>query len=218
MNCFSQLAARLAILGLLSILAATSVFGEAQSVEVSIRHKIEPAKVIGMLISSTRVINKSDIQVRTLGDGTIVVSIPFESGELDDDSVATAMAVTADGAKYFADVKPIVLPSIRKSFLTLPACPESTAITSNLGSAYVISGLGYLEQLIANRAKQRIQVQGRIKEMMTEEFLAVLKKGEEVLGLEFSEPLSPDLKPLELEQRLFRLATALENYTKRQTE
>lgn len=196
--------------------AATPVAAESQTVEVNIRFKVEPAKVIGMLISSQRVINKSEINVRTLSDGTIVVSIPFDSSEIDADSVATAMALTADGQKFFADIKPLGLPAVRKSFMTLPPCPYSPSVTTNLGNAYVVSGLGYLEQLISNRAKQRSQVQSRIRELMSDEFLAVLRKGEEVLGLNFSEPLSAALPPLELEQRLFRLSTALENYTKRQ--
>ncbi|RMD86604.1 MAG: hypothetical protein D6808_02960 [Candidatus Dadabacteria bacterium] len=170
---------------------------------------IKPIKAIGLLISSGGVISKGNAEFRKVKDGVFLVSIPVQKGDVGKDTVATALLLSEDGkASSFGEVVDASSVTGRMARFALPQCktrkPKSAVEDEN-----IYSNLGNLESLLEIRKVRRDFLKLQLKKAMSGSMLKKLRKIEEGFGLYTGRPLSPDLDPYELSERLFRIYSVI---------
>jgi len=126
---------------------------------------------------------------------------------LQDDSVATAMAISAGGDITFANVTPALLSDAKTSVANIPECPSED--TTNLAT---INQLAPLKALVDIRVDRAELAQRKMQRSLTTETLEKLKRFERAFGLAQTEELSLSLSPQDLVDRLARINFALKEY------
>jgi len=127
--------------------------------------------------------------------------------ELQDDSVATAVVYDADGKASYANVTPALLSETRSILGSIKECPpEDTTSVALLNSP------GTLQQLVDVRTERMQLIRLRISKLLDRNFLAKLKKFEQVLGLSRADELSANLPASELIDRLSRIDHAIKKF------
>ena len=177
-----------------------------QLMEVQVNTPIEPTSATGLLISSTRVIQKANATLQRTTHG-LVVRFPIEPSELDGDTMASAVVLAEDGQTAFGDMRPATIPAARSSYLSSPDCPAE-----QVRDVSTQSDLALFESLAEIRSQRRaVQVQ-KVSLMLGGEFLDRLRALERGFGLTYPRPLSAELPPVELIDRLRRLQVAIQSY------
>lgn len=177
-----------------------------QLMEVQINTSIEPMSATGLLISSTRVIQKANASLERTSHG-LIVRFPIESAELDGDTMASAVVLAEDGQTAFGDMRPATIPTARSSFLSSKDCPAE-----QVRDVSTQSDLALFESLADIRSQRRaVQVQ-KVSLMLGGDFLERLRTLERGFGFSYPRPLSAELPPVELIDRLRRLQVAIQSY------
>lgn len=177
-----------------------------RQMEVQINTPIEPVTATGLLLSSSRVIQKTGATVERSAHG-LLVRFPIDPSELDGDTMASAVVLAEDGQTAFGDMRPATIPTARASFLSSPECPyEQVADVSTR------SDLALFESLADIRSQRRaVQVQ-KVSVLLGGDFLERLRTLERGFGFSYPRPLSAELPPVELVDRLNRLKIAIQSY------
>jgi hypothetical protein len=156
--------------------------GNSIPVSVWVEAKPEPVRAKGLVFSSTDSREVADATVKKIGDKLYEVSFSISRGALQDDSVATAVVYDADGKASYANVTPALLSETRNILGSIKECPaEDTTSVALLNSP------GTLQQLVDVRTERMQLIRLRISKLLDKNFLAKLKKFEQVLGLPASE-------------------------------
>jgi hypothetical protein len=177
-------------------------------VKVRVEAKPEPTKAIGILLSTTGVKEVSDTAIQKVGERLYDITFRVERAGLTEDTVATAMATSADGQVTFANVTPALLSDSHAITGSVPECPgeDPTSIA-------VLNQLGPLRQLVDVRTERSKFAREKIRRALDESMLAKLSRYEKHFGLNQSgEPLSADLPAEVLLDRLSRINFALTEF------
>lgn len=177
-------------------------------VKVRVEAKPEPTKAVGILLSSTGVKEISDTAIQKVGEKLYDITFRVERTGLTEDTVATAMATSADGVVTFANVTPALLSESHAITGNVPECPgeDPTSIA-------VLNQLGPLRQLVDVRTERAKFAREKIRRVMDETMLAKLSRYEKHFGLNQSgELLTADLPAEALLDRLSRINFALAEF------
>lgn len=182
---------------------------DAGSVTVKVRVETKPAptKAIGILLSTGGARQIAETTIQKVGDKLYDVIFTVERDSLSPDSVATAMAISAGGDITFANVTPTLLSETQANLANIPECPSED--TTNIAK---INQLAPLKSLVTIRADRMALAQKKVAKSMDDQMLAKLRKFEEAFGFIHSEPLTVELPPHELTDRLARINYALSQY------
>ncbi len=190
--------------------ALTHAQAERQ-MEVQINTPIEATSATGLLLSSSRVIQKAGASVERTAHG-LLVRFPIDPSELDGDTMASAVVLAEDGQTAFGDMRPATIPAARASFLSSPECPYET-----VADVSTRSDLALFESLADIRSQRRaVQVQ-KVSVLLGGDFLERLRTLERGFGFSYPRPLSAELPPVELVDRLNRLKVAIQSYKRNRT-
>lgn len=181
--------------------------GNSVPVSVWVEAKPEPVRAKGIVFSTTKSQEIAEATIKKIGDKLYEVSFSVNRAALQDDSVATAVVYDVDGKASYANVTPALLSETRNILTSLKECPPEEA-----GSAALLNSPGTLQQLVDVRAERAQLVRLRIARVLDRNFLAKLKKFEQVLGLTRIEELSADLPASELIDRLSRIDHAIKKF------
>ncbi|MEY4700022.1 MAG: hypothetical protein RL326_209 [Pseudomonadota bacterium] len=186
---------------------AIDLAGNSIPVTVWVEAKPEPVRAKGLVFSSTDSREVADATLKKIGDKLYEVSFSISRGVLQDDSVATAVVYDADGKASYANVTPALLSETRSILGSIKECPpEDTTSVALLNSP------GTLQQLVDVRTERMQLIRLRISKLLDRNFLAKLKKFEQVLGLSRADELSANLPASELIDRLSRIDHAIKKF------
>jgi hypothetical protein len=176
-------------------------------VKVRLEAKPEPSKAVGVVFSSGSSRQFTDTTISKIGDKLYEITFSVPRSALTDDAVATAFGFDAAGSVSFANVIPASASESQNFLASIPECPsEDSSHVSALTSP------GTLQQLVDVRIERMNIVRFKIARLMDQDFLAKLQKFEEAFGLKYATPLSPELPPAELIDRLSRISHAVRKY------
>ena len=170
-------------------------------VQINVAASFEPQEAVGLLLSSQGVGEKRALKLEKVREGMYVVSFGYLKGEVRRDTFASAMVMSLSGKTAFGDIRGLYDSSRRESFYSLKRCPRSSAAAQAIDP----SKYGNYELLMAMRLERREMYRKEIADLMKGAFLSDLDKLEKRLGLIRGRPLSADLLPIELIDRLSRL-------------
>ncbi len=193
-----------------SCLFAEGLF-KKPGVDLTFSLSIVPDKAVGMIISSRGVVEKTGIDLSSTKEGIYVATVPLNSNERSTDTFATAIIQSESSDIYFTPLKSTGDPERNKSYLSLPMCKE-THVRTRTEDETIVSNVGALQSLMDIRKIRRDFAQLEISNTMRGDFLEQLQRMEVGFGLTEGTPLSAELKPHELTQRLQRILTAIRNY------
>jgi len=177
------------------------------TVRVRVETKPEPARAIGLIISTKGAQQIADTTIQKIGDKLYEILFSVSKDSLQPDSVATAMSVTAGGDIAFANITPALLSDARDMIANVPDCPsEDTSSIAN------VNQMGPLESLVEIRKARAELAQLKVNRALNPELLNKLKQFEEAFGLGRTEELSANLPPNELVDRLARINFAVQQY------
>jgi hypothetical protein len=177
-------------------------------VKVRVEAKPEPTKAVGILLSTTGVKEVSDAAIQKVGERLYEITFQVERAGLSEDTVATAMATSADGQVTFANVTSALLSDSHAITGSVPECPgeDPTSIA-------VLNQLGPLRQLVDVRAERSKFAREKIRRTLDQSMIAKLSRYEKHFGLNQSgEALSADLPAEVLLDRLSRINFALSEF------
>lgn len=196
-------------LGLTAFLATASA--EQSTIEVVVRTANEPVQVAGLLIGGQSTRTKHDVTYRTAVDGSLIVSVPFSAADVGKDTMASALVRDQSGAIHYGEMRPLFIPALRQSFLSLPQCQDGISIAPAFREE-VYSNEGTLRNLIDIRKAQRDVAQLKLAQELQGDLLEKVTRLEQVFGLSNDQPLSATMPPVLLQDRLNRVLVALKNY------
>lgn len=203
----SLLLATLSVLNANELCHAIDLQGNAIPVSVWVEAKPEPVRAKGLVFSSTQSQEVADATLKKIGDKLYEVSFSISRGQLQEDSVATAVVYDADGKASYANVTPALLSETRNVLSAIKDCPAE-----DTSSVALLNSPGTLQQLVDVRTERMQLIRLRIARVLDKNFLAKLKKFEQVLGLERVDQLSADLPAAELIDRLSRIDHAIKKF------
>ena len=173
-------------------------------VQINVPHHFEVKEAVGILLSGTTVTEKPALDIRKINDGLSVISFGYAKGEAKQDSFATAMVVASNGETAFGDVRSVFGTASKGSFYSIPQCPRD-----KLPRTIDASKTGAFETLVNFRSQRRDTYRKELAEKMNGTFLSDLQKLEKGFGMTRGKQLDSDLNPIELIDRLSRLATTV---------
>ncbi len=187
----------------------TCIAQESSIVTVKVRVETKPAptKAVGLVFSTEGATQIGDTTIQKVGDKLYDVIFSVNKGELKEDSVATAMAISAGGDLTFANVTPALLSESQAQLANIPECPSED--TTNFAK---VNQLAPLKALVDIRADRADLAQRKVIRALDEELLAKLRRLEEAFGIIHAEELSVNLPADELVDRFTRLNYALKQY------
>lgn len=176
-------------------------------VAVRVESKPNLVRATGIVFSSRSAFQVPETTITKIGDKLYEVTFAVPRSKVQPDSVASAVATDENGGEVFASVTPALTSEAKDLLASVTECPgEDTS------GAVSITSPGTLKQLVDVRAERMDIVRLKIRRAMDGNVLAKLVKYEEAFGLTRAEPLSPDLPPAELFDRLSRIQHALRKY------
>lgn len=176
-------------------------------VKVRVEAKPEPTNAIGILLSSEGAKQVTETTIEKLSDRLYEVSFEVDGKMVTEDSVATAMAVSAMGDISFANVTPISIENGGDPLGSIADCPaeDPTQVAT-------FDQIGLVQQLVSVKKQRAALAKKKVAIALDEETVKKLQSFEAALGLTNVEPLSADLPPAELVDRLNRLESSIKRY------
>ena len=190
-----------------NVASAIDIPGTSAPVTVRVESKPTLVRATGIVFSSRASFEVPETTITKVGDKLYEVRFSVPRSKLQPDSVASAIAIDENGGNVYASVTPALTAEAQDLLMSVPECPgedSSHAVTTTTP--------GTLKQLVDVRAERMDIVRFKIRRTMDGSVLAKLSKFEEAFGLTRTDPLSPDLPPAELIDRLSRIQHALRKY------
>ena len=180
---------------------------QGKSIQINVDTELEPAAAQGLFVSASGPIQLPVGEVQRVADNKLVVPVYYKESEIPKDSLATAIIISEQGELAFGNLRPVFSPDPRDSFWLIPQCaPEK------INEAALAGQTSLLESLIEVRTERRRVALLALAAALNGDFLARLQKLEVSFGLENDPPLSAELSPVVLLDRLTRILKAIETY------
>lgn len=192
------------LLGMASDAHADDTSVRATQVRVRVEAKPDPVKAVGVVFSPGGSQQIPEATITKIGDKLFDIQFSVPNASIGKGSVATALAYDESNKVSYANVTPISPGKATSFAASVPDCPAKGA--SNAG---VLSGVGPLKQLVDFRSQRVDLSRVKLGRAMDKPLLGRLRELEKAFGLERTTPLSAELPPEELVERLSRLQYAL---------
>lgn len=190
---------------------ALNPLGAPVIIRVRLEAKPEPIRAVGILFSPASSQQFEQTSISKIGDKLYEISFSVPASSLREDAVASALGFDETGKISFANVTPANSTEGTELLASIPECPgEDGSRVAGMTSP------GTLQQLVDVRTERMNIVRVKISRLMDQTFLPKLQKFEEAFGLTYATPLSPDLPPAELIERLSRIHNAVRKYQRHQ--
>jgi hypothetical protein len=177
------------------------------TVRVRLEAKPEPVRAVGIVFSATSSMQFSETTINKIGDKLYEISFAVPRSVVKEESVATALGFDQTGLTSFANVIPVLSSDGRDLLASIPECPGEDG-----SRVATVASPGTLQQLIDVRNERMNIVRFKLARLMDSDFLLKLQKFEEAFGFKHASPLSPELPPAELIDRLSRIQHAVRKY------
>jgi hypothetical protein len=194
----------------LALILAIPANAASRAVQIDVQSQIEPSTAVGLVISADKTTQILDTTISKSAPGVITVTIPVPESAIGPDTTVSAVVLSAKGEVVFGNVKPVLGAELDLSLTSIPLCPPEQVSIAALSSQ-----VSLLEELHRIRQKRRDQAKAQAAQLLSEDLLERLQKLERGFGLARETPLSADLPPLELVDRLSRLNDALRSWETR---
>lgn len=172
-----------------------------KSISIEVDANFEPTAAVGIVLSKSGLTEHPAASFKRDQHG-VRVELLLPENVLAEDATVTAMVSGAAGERAYGEMQPLMLFSSADS---LPSCSDKLPKES--------LDAGSLEQLIDLRTRRRDIAKKQIAEVLSSDGLAdKLANVEQLFGLKSSQPISAELPPLELLERLARINAAVESY------
>lgn len=181
----------------------SSLAAQAETVTVSVDLPVagEPRAVTGIALGpSLEMISAVSLKRFAADSLTVTFNVPSQA------SAALAMAEMADGTTIFGDTRLIETARVVPSLASIPECSVNGVIKADA------SQRGLMQSLVEIRAARRDVLKNRLKALLNTATLDKARKLEELFGLARTAPLSTDLSPTEIIDRVTRLSAAIKSY------
>jgi len=200
------------LLTLCSALLARTATAQ-DSIEIDVNTAIHPTKALGLVLTEHGTEQRADpaISWKRANSDTVVVTVPLGRADRAAGTIISALVMDDSGAVAFGNNKPADLPELSSSIYSLPNCP-GPKVSPSLESQGSL-----LQSLLEVRTARRAKLQTQLNASLQGDLLARLTKLERGFGMIHAEPLSGNLPPRELEDRLARLVQAITNYRARRS-
>lgn len=181
---------------LLSLLISSSAFAADKIIETSVPANFSPIEAFGLEIANGK--------------------IAIASGKLENRSNKNSIPVslsTSEGASLVASILKDESGNYITSELTTPVVSKSkAACTSTIDDHNLASAQpAILQALVQVRAEKRELYKEKVTKLLEGDFLSTLRRLESGFGLGGSVPISPEMSPYELSERISALAVVLGN-------
>lgn len=184
---------------LLTLFSAPAVAQE-NLLHIDVNAVFEPRAAAGLLLGPGGS-REVAAEFEELPAGGYRVRFPVNPEKIEFGTAVTALVVGEDGRTAFGDVRSLALAQSRRE---LPECAQESAVRNN--------GLSIYQKLIRLREERRNLFKEGVEKEFTNELRDKLSTLERGFGLSTEPPLSADLEPLVLVDRLGRLKEALREY------
>ena len=188
-----------------------TAFADAREIEVTVQlsAKPKPIEATGMILSTSSSKQFPKARIEMIGDKLYAISFKIPENAVKSDTLASAYAIDENGKTSFSSVVPVMTAQEGLSLGNIPSCKDE-----NIDKVATITNLGTLRQLIDVR-NQRIEIiRTKMRQSLNNILLEKMRKYEEAFGLPHAEPLSVELPPMELFERLSRIQNAVAKYKK----
>lgn len=178
-------------------------------VNIEVEADFEAAQAVGILISETGIQQRLPATFTRVSPTKYRVSFDYRSKQITPTTLATALLILEDGKIVMSEPIPFFKYSDEsmRPLPKLPACPPDPTTQTRLQGQE-----GNYQALINIRQERREIVRSKIGLYLTPERLKELAGLEEGFGLSRQHPLSIELDPYELLDRLTRLKIAIKSY------
>jgi len=184
--------------------SALPALAQDRLIRVEVSAQFDPKSAIGIVIQDGSSLQRAPQEIEKIADGKYAVSFSVPSGNITSDSLATAMVVSDAGQIAFGSVVPAIpaVPVLKR----LELCPAEKIDLRKMRAQ-----LGEIQPLVQLRSEQRDLFKRMVSDKLQGAFLTQLQDLERGFGLENGVPLSADLPPYTLVERLGALKNAIEN-------
>jgi hypothetical protein len=172
-------------------------------IEVVVQSPFEAERAVGVLFSERGTQQRPVEKPRRIDESFVVVRVPYED-QLPRDTMVTAVLYGPEGRTAIGNVRPVFGRDPRESFLSIPDC-----VPAPLPNAPLQTQLSMIESLVQLRSQRRGLAQVKVAQQLSDSMVQQLQKLERGFGLRYESPLSADLPPVELIDRLHRVLTAI---------
>jgi hypothetical protein len=188
--------------------------GRSISASIDVAFSGKLATAIGLVLDEKGVYKRIPTKVEKKNDEVTTVTFSYADLDLSPGAVVSALLMAEDGTLAYGDVAPIADQQSVNSLTSLPKCPIDSELKEWQKEQYLSS----LEKIVTFRIGRRQNTQALVARELDEAFLKRLTNLENGLGLARDKPLSADLAPYELVDRLSRLLEAVNTLKLRRQE
>lgn len=190
-----------ALLGVSAVAPMQAAWAESVTVSVDLPIIGEPRSVTGIALGPTLEMIKSvSLKRFSAGALTATFNVPDKS------TAVLAMAEMEDGSTIFGDTRLVSTAQTTPSLASIPECSVAGVIKADP------SQRGLMESLVEIRTARRDVIKNRINTILSGATLEKARKLEELFGLARSEPLTAELPPTQIIDRVSRLTAAIKSY------
>lgn len=179
-------------------------------IHLDLQSSFEPTTAVGILIAPNKTIEKLEAKIEKGARGAYVITFDYLPSEIDQNTFASALALSANGEAAFAQVKPVLGNELDLALSNIPDCSSE----SNSGAA-IAGQLALITQLVEIRTKLRTVGINKVNATLSGELLEKLRGIEKGFGLAREKDLDPSLPALELIDRLSRILSSVQHWSKR---
>jgi len=194
-------------LGLTILVPASAATAQGPEAQLPIPAERSSDRVIGITFSTRGEVSSRTGEVIFDQQENTLATYPLSSSELQSGTFTSAMLLSSEGTTYFTPTYQTKSPVSGPASLTLPLCQPSSQLVSQSQSRRAA-----FESLIDVRIKRRENARQRISQLLDIDTLDRLSRLEQTFGFRYSEPLSADLPPLELNHRIDQILHSLRQF------
>jgi len=195
---------------LLCSMLVVSYAAQADNISVPFKSISTPQKAVGIVISERGVFEKTGLLINGNSNEDRIATMPVSRSEKSGSTFSTVMFETDSGEIMFAPLVSVDQALKAASSKPRPICKLTMPISND---QTLISNIGALQSLYEIRKVRRDFIQLEIKNKLRGDFLEKLESLESGFGLVTDKPLSTEMPSAELTLRLFRILTAVRNYS-----
>ncbi|RIL11351.1 MAG: hypothetical protein DCC75_02510 [Proteobacteria bacterium] len=193
----------------LLVSSAACAFAQQQTpakIEINIDAPFEPAEAVGLILSEKGVYQRELDKIERASPRVLVATLSYLKESIPADAVATVLIRSEDGQIAAGSPRLVLTEDEWNSFWSLPQCPPEKFSTS---AATETGKLSLLESLVDIRARRRGVAQVQLAKALDQQYIERLRKLEAGFGFSYPEPLSAEMTPVELIDRLTRIVEVI---------